>query len=259
MSKTNMEHSLQVYQYVCSIIGTEKVVKTRRKIFCALDIASDRSNMYKSFSSGSKAEGLDLEGSDYDRMTVMGNFPVYENIDNVSSLRKHIPLIIDISDSKPGFAMLKLYNISDLDKHPIIKQWIEMKEGDAYFSSKLFREFLLTDNMIIHGPCQSFPKRKAYFDSAKTFRCSKWIGPARQWINRSRSSYPDKKIVTSIVQYGTLFVPIGCKGSLHEQSEWRISFSVAEKQLIFFLYSYLFIMLRINENYFERHYWEKTQ
>lgn len=112
-----------------------------------------------------------------------------------------------------------------------INQWVEIVEGEKYISSKLFREKDLLDAMIIHGPCQSIPGD--IFDVARCFRCKEWITPAHQWVFRSRSLWPDHRLFKSVVEYDVLFVPIGYRGSLNEDLEWRISFSQAEKQLIF--------------------------
>ncbi|XP_071143037.1 cyclic GMP-AMP synthase-like receptor 2 [Mytilus edulis] len=228
MSKSSIDSSLQIYQYVCNIIGSEEVVKTRRKVFWALDNITQYPDSVV-ISSGSKAEGLDLEGSDYDQMFVSKYFRIYENIHEVSSSTNQLTVIMDISNTKPGFTKLKLYNISHRCI-PHISLWGEIIAGEQFMSSKLFREYCLPDHMIIHGPCRSTPDET--YDSAHCFRCKEWIQPACHWIVRSRLSWPDPKLVTAIVQNGVLFVPIGCKGSLDEDLEWRISFSIAEKQLI---------------------------
>ena len=63
MDATNKNISLLFYDYLCSVIGTKRVVQTRRQICNAVDRV-----MYGKIgtviSSGSKAEGLDLKGSD---------------------------------------------------------------------------------------------------------------------------------------------------------------------------------------------------
>lgn len=137
---------------------------------------------------------------------------------------------MDTSDTKPGFTKLKLFNI--LHKYPRhMNQCIEIVKGETYISSKLFRENNLPDGMIIHGPCHS--AQDETYDLARSFRCREWITPAHQWIFRSRSLWQDHRLVMSVVKKGVLFVPIGCFGSMNEDLEWRISFSMAEKQLIF--------------------------
>ncbi|XP_063411847.1 uncharacterized protein LOC134694730 [Mytilus trossulus] len=227
MSQTDRELSLKIYPHLCNIFGTEEVVKTRRKLLCAYDSVLRILN-FTVISSGSKAEGLDLNGSDYDQMFIHHLFQVYENKENVSSSAKNTPIVMDISDTNPGFTKLKLYE----QRHMYhINQWRETVNGETYISSKLFREHGLRSSMIIHGPCQSFPGD--IYDLAFCLRCKEWVTPAHQWVFRSRSTWPDHGLVMSVIKEGVLFVPIGCKGSLDEDLEWRISFSMAEKQLIF--------------------------
>ncbi|XP_063420577.1 uncharacterized protein LOC134705790 [Mytilus trossulus] len=123
--------SPQLYNYICNIVGSKEVVKTRRTIFMASDcVLEDTKQTF--ISSGSRAEGLNIEGSDYDLMIVDKDIGVYES-----------------------------------------------------------------------------------------------------WIYRSRCTWPDNELTPSIIKYGVLFVPVGFKGSVNDDLEWRISFSVAERQLIY--------------------------
>ncbi|XP_063397535.1 uncharacterized protein LOC134681828 [Mytilus trossulus] len=227
MSKTVKDRSLEIYHNLCDIIGSEEVVKTRRNIFCALDSVY-RIPRLTVISSGSKAEGLDLDGSDYDQMVVEKCFCVYEDLSKFSSNKRSI--IMDTSDTKPGFTKLRLFD-QRLICVPYINQIVEVVEGEAYISSKSFREYNLSDDMIIHGPCRSLSNDT--YDCACCLQCREWITPAHRWFFRSRSSWPDHRLVMSVVKEGVLFVPIGCRGSANEDLEWRISFSMAEKQLIF--------------------------
>jgi hypothetical protein len=59
-------------------------------------------------SSGSKAEGLDLKGSDYDIMHVFTQCQVYENVNAIGKMTNKIHLIMDADDSPPGFTLLQL-------------------------------------------------------------------------------------------------------------------------------------------------------
>lgn len=80
---------------------------------------------------------------------------------------------------------------------------------ETYFSCKRFRERLLPDGMVFHGPCHS--TQRGRFDLALCFRSKEWVTPAQQWVHRSRTAWPHQTLVTSAVQYGVIFVPIGCK------------------------------------------------
>ncbi|VDI59937.1 Hypothetical predicted protein [Mytilus galloprovincialis] len=226
--------SFQFYTYVCGIVGSEEVVRSRREIFSAIEIVRNTS-FATHISSGSKAEGIDLKCSDYDHMMYPNFIRVYESLNdvqynNIYMIYKHqIPFVMDTNDTKPGFTKLKLVNKAFLE-HYILNDWCETVGEKTYISSKRFREQDLTDNMVVHGPCQSTPGGE--FDSARCLRCNEWITPAQHWIHRSRTAWQDDKLITSAVQYGVLFVPIGCKNSPNEDLQWRISFSVTEKLLV---------------------------
>ncbi|XP_076084393.1 cyclic GMP-AMP synthase-like receptor [Mytilus galloprovincialis] len=231
MNLNDRSLSLQFYKYLCNIVGSEAVVRTRRDIFSAKDIVDNTCTISTTFiSSGSKAEGLDLKGSDYDIMILANFLLVYESLNNVQYDPRDIILFMDTNDTTPGFTKLKLANKSHLDVD-VIRNWSETVGKETYISSKLFRERDVPDNMIIHGPCRS--SVDGQLDGAGCFRCKQWITPAQQWIHRSRAAWPDSMLVTAAVQYGVLFVPIGCKDSPNEDLQWRISFSVTEKLLIY--------------------------
>ncbi|XP_071142017.1 uncharacterized protein [Mytilus edulis] len=163
--------SLQFYYYLCDIIGSEEVVRTRREIFSAKDIV-DHKTLAACISSGSKAEGLDIKGSDYDQMILLSFIRVCESFNNVQYDSDQLLLVMDTDDTKPGFTKLKL-----------------VQKSDSYM----------------------------------------WLGRNFQYFCVFTFHYT---LVTLAVQYGVLFVPIGCKNSQNENLQWRISFSVTEKLLI---------------------------
>ncbi|XP_063406099.1 uncharacterized protein LOC134690056 [Mytilus trossulus] len=220
--------SLQFYNYLCDIIGSEEVVRTRREIFTVMDIV-DKTDYLTFISTGSKAEGLNLKGSDYDRMGLHNFIRVYESLDEDQSISDEMPLIMDTNNTKPGFTKLKLVDKSYLDSD-ILSAWCETEGEETFISSKRVLERNLPDEMVIHGPCVSTVDGE--YDQAFCLKCEEWITPAQQWIHRSRTAWPDCTLVTSAIQHGVLFVPIGCKNSPHEYLQWRVSFSVTEKLLI---------------------------
>ncbi|XP_052071076.1 uncharacterized protein LOC127709510, partial [Mytilus californianus] len=83
----------------------------------------------------------------------------------------------------------------------------------------------------IHGPCVADANDD--FDFAFCFKCDQWISAACPWITRARARWPSPELISKIVTCGVLFVPIGIKKSQNEGLEWRISFSIAEKMLIY--------------------------
>lgn len=64
---TKEELSLTLYHYLSKIIGAEDIMKTRQNIFKVMDFVMNDNDGFTFISSGSKAEGIDLKGSDFDR------------------------------------------------------------------------------------------------------------------------------------------------------------------------------------------------
>ena len=196
-------------------------------------------NSWLFISSGSKAKGLDLKSSDVDVMLCSTAIRVYEDDSKVlPSKRSMVNFIMDTYATKPGFTLLtseRAYFYTAFYFSPDLRDLFH----DKYISSKSYREYHRAKcaditkhaDFVIHGPCVSYSNEPA--DFAPCFRCGEWILPARQWILRPRNSWPDTSSIRQIVDYGILFVTIECKGSPNEDLEWRISFSVAEKRLIY--------------------------
>lgn len=61
MNSEDKNLSLQFYNYLCNIVGSEEVVRSRRVILTVYDIV-ENSTITTFLSSGSKAEGIDLKG-----------------------------------------------------------------------------------------------------------------------------------------------------------------------------------------------------
>lgn len=188
-------------------------------------------------------------GSDVDLMYLLNAIAVCtseRDAENVAETNHVTTLIMDTDNTNPCYVLLRVpknvpfkgvYYSKNIT-FPGLNQSVLVPNGrDAFFSSQLFKLDYL--NMIsrlgfrykIHGPCLT--TEDDTLDLAFCFRCKCWPFQARSWILRSRSNWPSSKLKSKIVNYGVLFVPIGCKGSKNEEIEWRMSFSVAEKLLIY--------------------------
>lgn len=153
---TKEELSLTLYHYLSRIIGAEDIVKTRQNTFKVMDFVMNDNDGFTFISSGSKSEGIDLKGSDFDRMIVLKMVHVYESIHYATYAANRIFILLDHTDTPSGFTKLKLYD--NLPKCiPVIGQCSQTLGQETYISSKLFREYFLSEDMIIHGPCQSLP------------------------------------------------------------------------------------------------------
>ncbi|XP_063447767.1 cyclic GMP-AMP synthase-like [Mytilus trossulus] len=228
--------SLNFYKYLCQNIGSEAIVKARRLELISSDFASSN-RLFPRIYSGSRGEGLDLKGSDIDVMIICPNYVVYESDKYV--VHNWLPvLVMDTEDSPPCFTQLELNtNVNNLPN--FLKQQLHQHRGKLLLSSKLYKSRLLEQiinfcpglKLNMHGPCLSDINDK--MDYAICLKCDQWVSQAQPWISRTRSVWPSPELISKITLCGTLFVPIGNKGSVNENLQWRISFSVAEKILIY--------------------------
>ncbi|XP_062576304.1 uncharacterized protein LOC134238205 [Saccostrea cucullata] len=104
-----------------------------------------------------------------------------------------------------------------------------------YVSSSKLQKIIfstLSVNFTPHGPCATRTIGTLEFDSAPCFICDFWPPSASSWIERSHS-WPQRHVVNDIVNNGCHLVAIGHKLGIHEDHEWRISFSRAEQKLVY--------------------------
>jgi hypothetical protein len=96
------------------VVGSEKVVDYRRQFFNVLDDVYNHrgNNNCQIISSGSKAEGLNLPGSDLDVMHVNKKIHVYEFDDilsNYQDLRTERNLVLDFEKHGPFITLLLVF------------------------------------------------------------------------------------------------------------------------------------------------------
>lgn len=223
--------SIELYQYMCNaLVGSEKIVRYRRLFFKLFDETWNTQRGFELISSGSKSEGLDLHGSDFDLMTLQKLFKVYENIDSSGFV-----ITIDTNNAQPGFALLKVpENIGKCcpDLFP--------KTDNGYLlSSRKMRDLLTVKSRLyngafsIHGP--SVCHNEVDLDRVYCLQCNTWPFAAKDWLLRNKSiEWPPQEVMENITEQGVLLVPVGSKSSSNEVNdlEWRMSFSLSEKVLI---------------------------
>ncbi|CAC5369762.1 unnamed protein product [Mytilus coruscus] len=233
-------YSLQLFEFLCKIVGSKKDVRARRIFFKVLDHAIQYSPEWRVVTSGSKAEGLDLPGSDLDIMYI-------NQVDTVYNTKSEIPsdlpyaLYFDFENTPPGYVHIKLHlnnrrgmhtqhmysdnNILLINGH--YKRLIQSMyiDDDIHIESMFFTE--------IHGPCSS--SICGSYDFLSTYKCQYWPRNASEWITRPRSyQWPQTELIEDIIRDNVLLAPIGSKSNNKDEDpyEWRMSFSIAEKMLV---------------------------
>lgn len=86
---------------------------------------------------------------------------------------------------------------------------------------------------VSHGPASLFCRNGIETDIVLCFTSKIWPSKATEWINIKRYfRWPSKDLIYSIVQNGCHIVPVGSSRAHNIDTEWRLSFCIAEKELI---------------------------
>ena len=184
--------------------------------------------------SGSRAEGLRFRSSDDDWMCLYRGIKVIPSDSYMTIYDSNTTLLLMENEmTKPGFTLLK--RIGESTNQWVIRSTESILNG-RYLSCKRWRELhtgFYFGHAFTHGPCTSGTRGPHEFDFAFCLQCDFWPTNAQDCIRRlHQCCWPSHDTILSIVNDGVLFVPIGAKQSIFENTEWRMSFSLAEKKLI---------------------------
>jgi len=228
-------HEKEVYDNLISVVGSEMDIRIRQKMFLIKDKINNTDNETATIvSSGSLAEGLALPGSDVDVMRVNNRVKVIQNVQHMNRSARCTTLLTEDDIEFPGFSRLKLIAEGD---HKYICTSLEccvetingMYLSNISFIRKLI-EGSINHKQSQHGPCLS--DKDGAVDVAFCFRLHSWPRQAEKWLYRHRpGQWPPDILIDEIMHYGCLLVAIGPKEIENNELLWRISFSMAEKQL----------------------------
>ena len=214
-----------LFRYLSYHLGSEFMVGVRRmflekKFPPGVRIAGKTMQI-----SGSKAEGLDMKGSDTDIMILCEN--AYENnSENVTEFQsfRYDSLMPDIC---PGYVL-----VESVIKGRVVGPFPSSTLKNIVFTILPF--FKLAIQMLPHGPSISTSSCGDDIDLVPCLKCESWPEIAREWICRKRCfGWPSQEMINEIVKQGCYIVPVGSKVDNGSDNEWRLSFSLAEKNLIF--------------------------
>ncbi|XP_076083933.1 uncharacterized protein LOC143054770 [Mytilus galloprovincialis] len=216
-------------------IGTEIDIRKRQILFILNDkIVNAHENNITQISSGSLAEGLDLPGSDVDIMIVDEVVNVTQIERNIKHPVQRTEVFMETDTDYPGFTRLRLIAARKRANEVVSNECIVNTQTGHYLSSTHFVNYLKQknqeNNVSIHGPCLSDTNQTV--DIAFCLRSKYLPYHAMPWKLRYRRQWPPNAIIDRIINYGCLLVPIGPRIMENCNLLWRISFSVAEKQLV---------------------------
>ena len=239
MSRWTPRHSIYLSMLLDDVIGTQEIIEIRKDLCKIKDCDMSAAYACKHYFTGSKAEGLDLPGSDQDFMLDINydfcmKLEVVEHEPSIKeSCKKH--LFVMVTDNvHPGFTMLR--NTSPTGYGLLLDSFQDVN-GSHFLSSCLVVRNLLsrhecrTKSIKIQGP--SLEHTAEDLDMVSSIHCSFWPSSASEWVRRTRSNgWPCIYLIKKIVDFGFHLVPIGYPCSSTNLIEWRISFSIAERYLV---------------------------
>jgi hypothetical protein len=210
-------------------------IRIRQNIFLLMDKIYNKvnTNLIR-ISSGIFAEGLDFPGSDMDIMYEINRVHILQNVQHMNRSSRCTTLLVEDDMEIPGFSRLKLIAEGDHEYiYTTPECFVETNNGIFLSSISFVRKLIeaaSNHKQSAHGPCLS--DKDELLDIALCFHLYSWPRQAEKLIYRHRSGqWPSDILIDNIVNYGCLPVPIGPKEIENSELLWRISFSMAEKQL----------------------------
>ena len=252
MANSTAERSTILSLMLDEVSGTEEIINTRQDACRVWDCMMSCGLNTGFYYTGSKAEGLDLPGSDHDFMWDINdryNIRVAQTTQetHVASSMRSATLLLCTDNVHPGFALLRWLSNSPPIRHPLLLRASRNINGFLHLSSFLFtRERLHADNETvgdgethaIQGPSIEYwseydDRSESGTDQVPSIHCPFWPRGAEEWLHRPRRcSWPTPSDITQISDFGCHLVAVGYPQSSSKEMEWRISFSVAERFLV---------------------------
>ena len=214
MAHWTTERSVTLSLLLDEVVGTAEMINTRQEYCKILDCLQSSIRTKAVYYTGSKAEGLDLPGSDDDFMPDINddfNIKVVQTVQDTHDSSSRNILRVCIENVPPGFAILR---IETHCHDPFLLRFSQRINGVPHLSSVLFMREILqndqtNDTVAIQGPS-----------------LERW----GQYANTSESGTSSD--IADIIRFGCHLVPVGHPLSPRKDMEWRISFSVAERTLV---------------------------
>ena len=195
---------------------------------------------------GSTAEGLVLPGSDKDYMLDINkknNMLVIQTELEAPGTTQRNLFVMSTENVRPCFAMLRsvspirdrrlLNACQDIDSSLYLSSFLYVHQAVENLS-RLYPDIVTTQQ----GPSVEvwdlfMDRSQSGRDNVLSIHCSFWPNAASEWRTRSRRfPWPSQHDMKAIVDFGFHLVPVGHPDSDTNMMEWRISFSVAERTLV---------------------------
>lgn len=220
----------------------------RRHILDVMDRLDHCNDQTELIRAGSCAEGFRIRGTDVDHMIVDKLTKVVAEIPKNFGSLTAVVRMTKTPDEPPGY--VKLIVLTPLTPLVHIRESMQKIRGDYYLSSEAFMKWYQRQIPVgvLHGPCVLERTEDGDHDRSFCLQYKDWPVFANEWIERKRSyEWPSKELIRKIKTSGCHLMAIGSKKintNFHsvdsvdsiwigDPLQWRISFSLAEKHLVY--------------------------
>ena len=251
MASWTPQYSTVLSRLLDKIVGTQEEIDTRQDYCKIVDSIALTFTQIKEYYTGSKAEGLRLPGSDDDLMREINteyNINVVQSLDENTSTSPNCTFLMSTENVRPGFTLLR--HVPQTPLHPFLIRSSQNMNGLRYLSSDLFIQNRLIEVQSFYrvpimdgflsirrqGPSKEISAGCYDMEPGDTvdcIRCSFWPIEASEWRDRPRHfGWPKQHDLLYITDFGFHLVAVGHPHSDTSGTEWRISFSIAERTLV---------------------------
>ena len=251
MSRWSPDRSVILSLLLNEVTGTPEVVQTRKDSCMLQDAFASNVGPRTHYYTGSKAEGLDLPGSDIDVMIDVNNMfhnglKVVQSFNESSDTSQQDVFCVCTENVNPCFALLRCAK-STVQNALLNLVAVKQINGFLYLSSDMiadYTSFILNSNpennltTSRQGPSVEYrieykDKSEPGTDHVPSIHCQFWPDGAEEWLLRPRHyGWPLPNDISSVVNFGCHLVPVGHPHSAFKLIEWRFSFSIAERILV---------------------------
>nr|XP_022289690.1 uncharacterized protein LOC111101474 [Crassostrea virginica] len=236
-----------MYVLMCWEVGSPTEVRIRRELADTSAVVTRPLMIMRGLErvmGGSLREGFRIKGCDMDWMLWLPNHKVICDISQITlyHIPEHTVILMECENVSPGSTRLKMLTPSG---YPEVYSSSTLINGESYISVSFFRKHFLNftkRNVAFgcssteHGPCATYTiSGLLEMDRAYCFRSNHWPCVALPWIWRCQhKNWPSGSVLSAIVKEGCHVVPVNSDPLDQERdSEWRISFAVAELKLVY--------------------------
>ena len=120
-----------------------------------------------------------------------------------------------------------------IDNSLYLSSYLIIQNALSVYSKLIPGETLARQGPSIEGWSRYMDTSQSGLDRVLSIHCPFWPDAAQEWQTRQRKfAWPSAQDVDTILDFGFHFVPVGHPHSDKNMMEWRMSFTVAERSLV---------------------------